>query len=136
MKHLLVLVLCVMFVVPCLAGVEIYNKGDWRIGIDDLSGGVFYEFRNSNKLAIAYTSVVTYKEKINLDLGGVTELTNLDGSLKGFFAGISANVFQKDIIKDIKGNIGVGTIIKTSDIDNVSEGKIRLGVYASASIRF
>ena len=136
MKHLLVLVLCVMFVVPCYGGVEVYNKGDWKIGIDDVSAGVFYEFRNSNKLAIAYTSVVTYKEKFNLDLGGVTELTNLDSTLKGFFVGISANVFQKDITKDIKGSIGVGAVTKTSDIDNESEGKIRLGVYASASIKF
>jgi len=136
--HLVIvsLALSLCFVLPCYAGVSIYEKGDWKIGIDDVSAGVFYEFRNSNKLAIAYSSVVTYKDKFNLDLGGVTELTDLDSNLKGFFAGISANILQKNLNENIKGQIGVGAITKTSDIDNESEGKVRLGIYASASIKF
>lgn len=135
-KYLLAIVLSIALVIPCQAGVSIYEKGDWKVGIDDVSAGVFYEFRNSNKLAIAYSSVVTYKDKFNLDLGGVTELTDLDNNLKGFFAGISANILQKQLNNDIKGNIGIGCITKTNDIDNESEGKLRLGVYASASIKF
>jgi len=59
---------------PCGRRPPVYEKGDFKIGVSDVSAGTFYNFGEKELLAGSTSSIVEWKT-LNFDVGAIGDVT-------------------------------------------------------------
>ena len=142
MKKFAIMLLAFLIIAPCYAGVTFYEKGDLKVGIEDATGAVLYDFNQRQWLGGVKTSIVQYKS-FNLDLGVVGDITNLNdltdawgnGEVDGWL-GLSYDLPTSiNINENVCASIGAFVGDRLGDF-KVEKETVRYGVFGGLTVKF
>ena len=134
MKKVLVLfgaaTILALFLFPSYSSAEfkLYEKGDFKISLNEMTACVLWDMKNAETLAGLKTSILEYKQ-LNFDIGCIGDYDNFDNI--DIFVGLSIDTTTLKINDNIYGSIGL--FASPGWIDS---GPVRYGGYTGLAWEF